>query len=132
MHLNVCVSVLVSQSRGPDLLQGFDESREEVRHPAPDLGAAVPQSSLVQKRHLHTGGRQYIPSKHALDIVCNYYSNNTPNQIKGWSLGIMAFTQWSFVHVYLLKSLLYRLIGQNGVAGCMRILIDFIFYSLDK
>lgn len=38
--------------RLPDLLQGFDEAGEEVRHATPDLWAAVSQAPVVQKSHL--------------------------------------------------------------------------------
>lgn len=37
---------------GRDSLQALDKSGEEVGHSAADLGAAVPQSSLVQEGHL--------------------------------------------------------------------------------
>lgn len=43
-----------------DILKSLDESGEEVGHSAPDLGTAVAQASLVQKRHLKETERQEL------------------------------------------------------------------------
>lgn len=54
-----------------DLLQGFDESGEQVGHSAADLWAVVSQSSLVQKRHLLAKAAPLLQPalKHAADLL---------------------------------------------------------------